>query len=556
MNYPWLVLGVLGTAALTGGAARVTRQYAICAITGSAVILLLHSIFYFHYTSDDAYISYRYARNLSDGVGLVWNPGEHVEGYSNFLWVVLLALLHLAGDDIVLTGRWLGFTLAVVAGGATYLLTKRLVEGEAGEVAGLVATLLLAASGAWALWASAGLETSLFATLMLAAVLLHLRERMHVFQPASGVVWAFVAMTRPDGLLLFAVSGVFKLGEGVLRVRASNGRLLPLLREFASLLLWAGGFAAFFVPYFVWRYQEYGWLFPNTYYAKVGASVDQWDRGVRYLAAFVQESGGWLLLLAPLAVAMTAIRRAALLYIFALLVAWAAYVTYIGGDSLLRFRFFAPVMPLFYAVTVVSITALVDAVHIDRAPRPWAPRAAIAFACAGAILFTLHPSSTDSSRISGERTAVRQREEIGRWLRANLPETASVAAVPVGAIAYESNLAIIDMLGINDEHIAHRDVDLGEFPAGHEKYDSEYVLDRQPDIIILFDGLSASPWTSADYATLNNVFIPAVIDMLGSERLAREYERRAVEIQEGQWLNVYVRRGEAQAMEKTQPAPP
>ena len=151
---------------------------------------------------------------------------------------------------------------------------------------------------------------------------------------------------------------------------------------------------------------------------------------------------------------------------------------------------------------------------------------------------------------------MRQREEIGRWLRANLPETASVAAVPVGAIAYESHLTIIDMLGINDEHIAHRDVDLGEFPAGHEKYDSEYVLDRQPDIIILFDGLSASPWTSADYATLNNVFIPAVIDMLDSERLAREYERRAAEIQEGQWLNVYVRRGATQALAKTQAAPP
>ena len=136
MNFPWLVLGVLGTAALTGGLARVTRQYAICAIAGSAVILLLHSIFYFHYTSDDAYISYRYARNLSDGLGLVWNPGEHVEGYSNFLWVVLLALLHLAGDDIVLTGRWLGFTLAVVAGGGTYLLTKTLSTARPGAIAG------------------------------------------------------------------------------------------------------------------------------------------------------------------------------------------------------------------------------------------------------------------------------------------------------------------------------------------------------------------------------------------------------------------------------------
>ena len=120
MNFPWLVLGALGAAAISGAAARVTRQYAAAAVAGSAAILLLHSRFYFHYTSDDAYISYRYARNLSDGVGLVWNPGQHVEGYSNFLWVALLALIHLTGDDIVLTGRWLGFTLAVVAGGLTY----------------------------------------------------------------------------------------------------------------------------------------------------------------------------------------------------------------------------------------------------------------------------------------------------------------------------------------------------------------------------------------------------------------------------------------------------
>ena len=74
MNFPWLVLGVLGAAALSGAAARLTRQYAAAAIAGSAAILLLHSTLYLRYTSDDAYISYRYARNLSDGLGLVWNP--------------------------------------------------------------------------------------------------------------------------------------------------------------------------------------------------------------------------------------------------------------------------------------------------------------------------------------------------------------------------------------------------------------------------------------------------------------------------------------------------
>ena len=43
------------------------------------------------FVQDDAYISFRYARNLADGLGLVWNAGERVEGYTNFLWTLMLA---------------------------------------------------------------------------------------------------------------------------------------------------------------------------------------------------------------------------------------------------------------------------------------------------------------------------------------------------------------------------------------------------------------------------------------------------------------------------------
>ena len=87
MTFPWLVLGAFGAAAIAGSLARSTGRYAAAAVAGSGVILLLHGAFYFHYTSDDAYISYRYARNFADGAGLVWNRAEWVEGYTNFLWI-------------------------------------------------------------------------------------------------------------------------------------------------------------------------------------------------------------------------------------------------------------------------------------------------------------------------------------------------------------------------------------------------------------------------------------------------------------------------------------
>ena len=567
MTFPVLVASVLATTTVAGVLARVTQRYLSTTIAASAAILLLQHV-YFHYTSDDAYISYRYARNLADGVGVVWNPGENVEGYTNFLWVAILAALHRLGADIVVSGRWLGFTLAIVAAAGTYRLTADLLEGEAGRVAGVVAALLLASSGAWALWTTAGLEAPLFATLMLSAILLHLRERPREasgpsrgWLPASGMVWGFVALARPEGVLLFAISGAFKLGDAVAHYRsaAPHGilhRSFAAIRIGGTLLAWAIGFALIFVPYFVWRFDTFGWLFPNTFYAKIGSGLDQYDRGLRYLTSFLQQYGGWLLLLVPVTLAVAAGRRGPMLYVLSLLLSWLAYVALVGGDSLLLFRFLAPILPVFFALIVASTGTLLMMICTEQPLSKRVASAAFAVVVLSAIAFTLYPTANQSDRIRGERSAVHDRGVIGRWMRDALPATTTVAAVPVGAIAYESRLVTIDMLGITDEHIAHRDLPLGEFPAGHEKYDTEYVLDRQPDIIILFDGLSSEPWTSADYDTLRHVFILAVADMIGNERTSAEYERRAVDVGEGMWFNLLVRRGATAVMAKTDLAPP
>jgi hypothetical protein len=134
-----------------------------------------------------------------------------------------------------------------------------------------------------------------------------------------------------------------------------------------------------------------------------------------------------------------------------------------------------------------------------------------------------------------------------------VPEDTLLAVVPAGAIPYESRLPTVDMLGITDEHIAHRKLELGRFPAGHEKYDSEYVLDREPDIIILLDSLTARPWTRDDYSAFSGVIIPAIVDMLNNPRLWLEYEVRGVEVREGAWANLLVRSGSAPVRNVTLP---
>jgi arabinofuranosyltransferase len=74
--------------------------------------LLYLSLVHFEFMLDDPFISFRYARNLLDGHGLVFNPGERVEGYSNFLWIILLTPFMKLGFDPVVASKVLGLCSA------------------------------------------------------------------------------------------------------------------------------------------------------------------------------------------------------------------------------------------------------------------------------------------------------------------------------------------------------------------------------------------------------------------------------------------------------------
>ena len=56
-----------------------------------AALLFGYNVHRYYFLSDDSFISFRYARHLAEGHGLVWNSGERIEGYTNFLWVLFMA---------------------------------------------------------------------------------------------------------------------------------------------------------------------------------------------------------------------------------------------------------------------------------------------------------------------------------------------------------------------------------------------------------------------------------------------------------------------------------
>ncbi len=518
--------------------ARLTGRFLIASVAGAAVVLYLHGAVYLNFTSDDAYTSYRYAAHLGDGLGLVWNPGQHVDGYSSFLWVLILGVVRAIGADLVVSGRWLGLAAGAAAGGAAFLLAEALVERKrAGQYAGLAAALTLAASGPFALWSHAGAETPLFALLVATAAILHIREQRASVLPASGAVWALVLLTRNDGIVLFAVSALFKVSELILAADGDRERPAPPQTAARTLALWGGMFAAIYVPYFLWRYATYGWPFSNTYYARVDGGLGQYELGLAYLVDFAQQYAAWLAVLAAPALLLRGLRRSAAAYVLAMLAAWALYVVGTGGDEGQRFRSFAEVLPLLYAAAAASIAVLLTSLRIDGTRAPALRGGAAALIGAGLIAFTLQstPNHPYAITVGIERQDERDRVEIGRWLREHAPHDASIAVLAAGAIPYESRLASIDMRGTNDEHIAHGP------GAGHERADPAYVVGLRPDAIILFDTLRPSAASRREYDQLLFSARLAVREMVKDPGLWRDYEPRGAKIGD-RWFSVLVRR--------------
>jgi hypothetical protein len=181
-----------------------------------AVALLVYGCYYFlTFTLDDPSISFRYAENLARGHGLVFNPGERVEGYSNLLWVLGLSVVARLGIDpshtwgLVLIAKLLGAACALACLPLLLRLSRQFDpdEGEHGWLRGLPA-LVLGVSVYFPLWSVSGLETPLFTLLLLLGGNLYLRgldgSRRAFFAAVAAL--GGVGLTRPEG---FFVAGAF-----------------------------------------------------------------------------------------------------------------------------------------------------------------------------------------------------------------------------------------------------------------------------------------------------------------------------------------------------------
>jgi hypothetical protein len=325
---------------------------------------------------DDAMISMTYARNLSGGHGLVWNAGgPAVEGYTNFLWTLALAVCHLTGLPENLLPLLVGSLAAalLLACAALASAIARLLAPRS-RAAPILAAVFVGLYYPLVYWALRGMEVGLVTFLVLAAVLLALRLRRGWSGRDMGLLGLVVAaglLTRDDFAVPAAVLWIWLVA--VLRGRA---RVVTAAALTAVGLAAAGGHVAF-------RLWYYGNAFPNAYYLKVVGQPAglRLARGLESLLA---------LTLADLAVLLGVVAAGAWIRrrveggaarLFALV---AAYSVAVGGDAWewarLANRMLVPGGAVLLILAATHVEPL--AVRVRRAGRPWMALWAVAGTCA------------------------------------------------------------------------------------------------------------------------------------------------------------------------------
>lgn len=430
--------------------------------------------------NDDAGILWNYARNLVEGHGLVYRPGEYVEGYSSLAYVLLLSLglgiaraaggmLGLAVDPTII--YWISLALNFSAWMVVVVIVFRFVRDELDEKVAAIIAVLLGVCPAIAYWVASGMDTSfqLLSQVLIWVGVVRLERRAGTAQERGAMAWLAAAMifslvTRAEGFLWPMLAVVWLIG-----------------RRPKQALVVGSAFAVFAACFIGWRLWYYGYPLPNTYYAKMTGTLTERLHSAWYLQARrVVFDAGFLVAVVAVVAGIagrieSAVRRkdgrtfiASDFEILAAL-AWMAYFQYVGGDV----YFERPML-------VLIPLGLVIAARVIHPTLTTAGSATIAALVASAIV--VYPLwgyyRPLAMKFQGDGL-----EKLGKLLGKTYPD-ATIALNLAGKLAYYSKLPCIDMLGLCDQYVGHSEP-TGPFKVGHTKRGFGYAISRKPELVVV-----------------------------------------------------------------------
>ncbi|MFT5197687.1 MAG: arabinofuranosyltransferase [Planctomycetota bacterium] len=473
------------------------------------LLALLHGLWFLGTGPvDDDYICFRYAQNLVEGHGLVFNVGERFEGFSTPLWVLMHALWQFLGGSSPDLSVGVGIASLAACSGvlALHALRKDRLP---------LAALVVAAAPAMAWHAVAGLGTVLLSLCLLGAYLAQ-QQAEQERRPAWGAaLWLAVTCLLRQECVLFVVP--FAIAQW----RA--GFRLPAILPLAALVSWT-----------LFRLGYYGRLLPITYHAKRLPLADDLAYGARYFLAATRNFALplWLVLAAwgGLRGEGFHARKSATLGA----IVYVLYVVSVGGDFMVLSRFFIPALPL---LLCLAFEALQGRRKVALA---------LALVASLAMQWDQVVDSELGSKLEARATRLQSQQgfkqrwtRLGEHFKVTVPAGSRVAISPIGAFGWASELPLVDILGLTNDSVLDVEPDL-EFISvkGHHRNNFDWILDQNPEYVILGNGVRDQrgnimfcPWERDFVVSLNE-----------GTRFDQEYRQAFMEIPNDYLLDLFIRR--------------
>lgn len=420
-----------------------------------------------------------------EGKGLVYNQGEYVEGYTNFLWTIITApFTQIKTVDVSIFSSSLGLLLSIVNilllaaiakqfDGKNLLFYKYLI---------LLPPLFMALDDSIAFWAIGGMEFPVYTLFILGIIYNYFKLNEKPSHLKYMILLLMLCtLTRPEGNMILVITLAHMF---LFRKNINNFKKVVF-----TIILW---YAVFCVVYYGFKYLFYGQLIPNTFYAKGVTDIKMnLVLGTKYLAMCIG-TRIYIFIFILFIPFKKAFGDFKLSYLLSFSLVYIVYLVLVGGDWMIANRFFVPILPMLYILSVVGFLNVLSKIWIYYNEKINIQKyAKISSALLAAVLFISTLSLLEYKQLIIKDNNARyemQWSMFGKWLKMNAEPNTVIAVGPAGKIPYYSELYTIDMWGLNNEYIAK--TDSKRLQAGHKKFDIEYVLSLNPEFIIGYAGFA------------------------------------------------------------------